>query len=397
MSAARLSLLCTCLVCLVHCSFFRPSPWTRERALRRSAAPEIADCGDTALLVQAIDRSLAYLAQAAGDAPVVYGKDRYSTAELRTSLLEVKEKALRLGLSEAFFEYLNKNFVFYRSAASRMLFTGYYEAVLSGSRVKTPRYQYPIYRAPEDLVRIELAKFITGKRAEGLPTQLRGRLTPQRTVEPFYSRDEIDFGQALSGRSLEIVWVDDLIDLFFLHIQGSGVIEFEDGSALNVNFADSNGRAYFAIGALLLKEGSLSKEEVSMQSIKAYLRTHPDRLREILSSNPSYIFFREVSAGPIGSIGAPLTALRSIATDSALFPKGALALIRTRLPTFDGSGTITGSREVSQLVLNQDTGGAIKGPGRVDLFTGRGPDAELLAGHLKARGEMYFLIRRRGE
>ncbi len=391
----RFTILCLCVFCLAHCTLIGSRAWTKYDALEPACHVEFKDQGDRESLIQAIDQSLAYLSHTPSDTLLQFGNDRYTTTDLQQSLRDVKQQIEALGLGEPFAAYLRENFSFYRSAAPNVLFTGYYEATLKGSRTKSARYQYPIYRVPDDLVRVNLPKLLPETKIEGLPTVIRGRITKNHDIEAYYSREQIDFSGGLNGRNLEIAWVDDPIELFFLHIQGAGVVELEDGSSLHVNFADINGQPYRAIGGLLLKEGLLTRENISMQSIQSYLRSNPQRLREILSYNPSYVFFRVVDHGPIGSVGVPLTPLRSIATDSALFPKGALALVEVEAPVFDRNGSISGTKRLQRLVLNQDTGGAIKGPGRVDLFTGRGPESELLAGHLNAPGELYFLMKKR--
>lgn len=384
---ARLGLLCAYMLCLVACTQVA----TRTSVLRPASPPKLQDSGDSAALINAIDQSLRYLSRKPPDAPLAFGSQTVSAAALIANLKAIRDKAVQSGISSAFFDFLREHSTFLRVTPKRVLVTGYYEPELRGSRVKTDRYRFPLYRAPGDLVTIDLRKFIDAGKLSGLPNILRGRLTPSRKVEPYYTRDEIDFSLRLAGKNLELVWIDDLVDVFFLQVQGSGIVKFEDGSQMRVNYADANGQPYRPIGARIVAEGLLSVEDVSMQSIRAFLHAHPERLREIFQYNPSYVFFREVQNGPLGSIGVPLTSLRSVAMDDALFPKGALGLLKTELPTFDEAGRPIGTRPFLQLILNQDSGGAIKGPSRVDLFTGRGAEAALIAGYLKAEGEVYFL------
>ena len=184
----------------------------------------------------------------------------------------------------------------------------------------------------------------------------------------------------------------DPIDLFFLQIQGSGLLRLEDDRLLPLNYAASNGRQYTSIGRVLLEKGKIRREDLSMQGLRRYLSDHPQEMEEVFAKNERYVFFRFGEGGAIGSLGVPLTPGRSIATDSSLFPKGALAWIVTRRPLLDAQEKVVGWRPVNRFVLNQDTGAAIRGPGRVDLFFGMGPRAGASAGHMKSEGELYFLL-----
>ncbi|MGZ3578720.1 MAG: murein transglycosylase A, partial [Syntrophales bacterium] len=269
-------------------------------------------------------------------------------------------------------------------------FTGYFEPIIEGSLERTERYSHPIYRTPDDTVVANLRKFDRKYKNE----KLVGRLSNGELI-PYFTRADIEEKGTLAGRNLELVWIMDPIDIFFLHIQGSGKIRLPDGSFTQVSFAQSNGRPYRSIGRYLLDKGKLTAGEISHQSIKKYLREHPEELSGIFNYNESYVFFRIVENGPIGALGLTLTSGRSIATDLELFPKGALAFIRLRKPVFEKDGNIRSWETFSRFVLNQDTGGVIKGPGRVDLFCGTGSDAEMLAGSLKENGELYFLVKKK--
>jgi membrane-bound lytic murein transglycosylase A len=198
----------------------------------------------------------------------------------------------------------------------------------------------------------------------------------------------------LQGRGLERVWLRDAWERFVLHIQGSGRVRLPDGRAIRVGYAASNGRPYRAIGRYLREQGYLQEKEISMERIGAFLQSNPGRAEEILSINERYIFFRLLadSEGPLGALGVPLTPGRSIATDLTLFPPGALAYLVSRQPELDESGKLTGWKELRRFVLNQDAGGAILGPGRVDLFFGSGDRAGRAAGEMKEEGKIYFLL-----
>jgi peptidoglycan lytic transglycosylase A len=347
-------------------------------------------------LILAIDQSLKYYEKLNPESAIAFANDWVSIGHIKESLIDFKIKLQELGLTEAFFLYVKENFRFYRSGAKETLFTGYYEADLRGALTKDDRYRFPLYKKPDDLLRVDLSKFYFYQKNKGLPSVLRGRLSASKpgTVIPYYNREEIDDQEQLMGKDLEIVWVDNAIDLFFLHIQGSGIVQLPDGKTLRVNYADSNGHPYRAIGKLLLQQNALTYENMSMQSIRKYLETHPEKLAEIFNYNPSYVFFRVLEEGPIGSIGVPVTSFRSIATDRRLFPKGGLCFVTTQIPVFDDLDNVVAWQSFSGFVLNQDTGGAIRSPARVDLFTGYGKQSQLIAGHMKQKGTFYFLIKK---
>jgi membrane-bound lytic murein transglycosylase A len=186
--------------------------------------------------------------------------------------------------------------------------------------------------------------------------------------------------------------VDDRIDLFFLHIQGSGRIYLTNGKTIRVHYHGANGRPYRSIGRLLIDQGKLGAAEMSMQRLKAYLKDHPEEVDEVLNHNPSYVFFKTETTGPIGAIGVDLTPGRSVAVDRRVFPMAAPAFMQTQIPVVDGNGRIDRWMDFSAFALNQDTGGAIQGPGRVDIFWGNGPYARIAAGHMQHEGAFYLLI-----
>lgn len=265
------------------------------------------------------------------------------------------------------------------------LITGYYEPILNGSMKADDQYRFPIYGRPKDLVTIKLAELypeLEGK-------TIRGRLDGNQVV-PFYSRAQIDNGldggsNSLSG--LEIAWVDDVVDLFFLHIQGSGRIKLTDGRILSVGYVDQNGHPYESIGLHLIRRGELKAEEVSLYTIKNWLAAHPEEAKQVLYSNPSYIFFTvrdQKLSGPIGSLGVPLTTERSIAIDRKYIELGSLVWVDTTLPAEHAV-------PYQRLMVAQDTGGAINGAVRADIFFGRGDKAQELAGTMKQPGRLYIL------
>jgi membrane-bound lytic murein transglycosylase A len=287
--------------------------------------------------------------------------------------------------SETIQGYFKQYFTPYRSinadGTDSGLITGYYQPLLKGSRTKTSVYRYPIYGRPDDLIIVELGSLYP----ELANKRVRGRLTENKLV-PYYNRSEIDTEQSpLRGK--ELIWVDDIIDLFFLQIQGSGIVQLENGERVVVGYADQNGQAYQSIGRLLIERGEISADKASMQGIKNWARNNLDKLRDLLNSNPSYVFFRELPAGlsgPLGALGVPIAAERSVAVDPQYVPLGAPIFLSTTYPN--------DSKPLQRLMLAQDTGGAIKGGVRADFFWGIGFDAGRQAGAMKQQGRMWVLL-----
>ena len=265
------------------------------------------------------------------------------------------------------------------------LITGYYEPLLKGSRKPYGRYRYPLYATPDELLVVELGDIYP----ELKNMRLRGRLQGRKVV-PYYSRAELENGAGKGAASLqgrELVWVEDAVELFFLQIQGSGRVELENGEIMRVGYAEQNGHPYKSIGKLLVDRGELALEKASMQGIKAWGQKNPKKLNELLRQNPSYVFFRELPVGlpgPLGALGVPLTAGRSLAIDPRSIPQGAPVFLATTWPDSD--------KQLQRLMVAQDTGGAIKGGVRADFFWGFGPDAGNQAGKMKQSGKMWVLM-----
>lgn len=256
------------------------------------------------------------------------------------------------------------------------LITGYYEPLLHGSRTRTQRFRYPLHGVPEDLLAVDLGALYP--ELKGKP--LRGRLDGRRVV-PYFSRTEI--GVAKKNPAPVIVWVDDPVALFFLQVQGSGRVQFEDGALLFVGYADQNGHPYFAIGNTLVARAAFKPEEVNLESIRAWLAANPGAAAEVLNTNPSYIFFAPREQPAVGALSVALTPQRSVAVDPAFIPLGLPLWLDTTLPD---------AAPFRRLVFAQDTGGAIKGPVRADVFFGFGPEAEKLAGNMKSPGRIFVLL-----
>jgi membrane-bound lytic murein transglycosylase A len=264
------------------------------------------------------------------------------------------------------------------------LFTGYYEPLLHGSRRRGGRYTVPLYLRPPELVMVDLGDF----REELRGQRIAGKVV-DGSLEPYPGRREIDEG-ALAGRELELVWVDDPVDAFFLHIQGSGRIRLAEGSEMRVGYAAQNGHPYRAIGRDLIERGALRREEVSMQTIRQWLEANPEQAAEVMQKNASYVFFQEIKGeSPLGAQGVPLTAGRSLAVDRKFLPLGVPLWLSASLPpAAEGQP----GRRLRRLMVAQDTGGAIRGPVRGDVFWGHGDEAADLAGKMRHRGRLWVLL-----
>ncbi|HLN84839.1 MAG TPA: MltA domain-containing protein [Candidatus Limnocylindrales bacterium] len=357
---------------------------------KQSATP-LTDDLDRDSLRTAVQYSIAYLQkippeQIVGEQPRVF-----TAGEILASLQEFDRLLDDWSCRPCFAREIERRFEFVPSSkdpvATEVLFTGYYQPVIDGSLVRTEKFRYPIYGRPTDLI---IAEQVTVKPQMSVE-KIIGRAEGEDFV-PYYNRREIDQESRLEGRGLEIAWVADPIELFFLHIQGSGIIRLPDGTQLSVGYAGRNGWPYRSIGRLLIDSGKLTKDEMSMQRLRRYLRENPQEQNEIFNFNPSYIFFRMNAAGPMGSLEVPVTAERSLATDSRLFPKGALVLVSTEIPVVSGAGELTGWRAVRRYMLNQDTGGAIRGPQRADIYFGADETAASMAGYMNRPGRIFFPV-----
>jgi membrane-bound lytic murein transglycosylase A len=273
--------------------------------------------------------------------------------------------------------------VFNSDGSSQGLITGYYEPLLHGARKRGGIYQTPLYKAPDDLLTIDL----TSVYPELKGMRLRGRVVGNKVV-PYYSRAELAQSDSLANKVL--CWVDDPIAAFFLQVQGSGRVVMEDTKEIvRVAYADQNGYPYRSIGKYLVANGELTLDQASAQGIKNWIATHPERQQELLNANPSYVFFKEEriadpAVGPKGALGVPLTPQRSIAIDAQLLPLGVPVFLATTLPNSDVP--------LQRLVMAQDTGGAIRGAVRADYFWGFGDVAGENAGRMKQQGVLWVLL-----
>ncbi|HEY0905939.1 MAG TPA: MltA domain-containing protein [Methylophilus sp.] len=296
-------------------------------------------------------------------------------------------QALQVDASDAgaIASYWRQNFNVYAttqaSAEPQGLITGYYQPVLKGARTKTARYAVPLYKAPSDLITVNLANLFPELKYK----RVRGRLQGQ-TLVPYLTRAEIEQSPSPLAGS-ELAWVENPVEAFFLQVQGSGVIMLENGERLPVGYADQNGHPYQSIGRLLVERGEMTASEASMQSIKNWVAQHPAQLRGLLDANPSYVFFKPLPVGlpgPLGALGVPLTAARSIAIDPLYIPLGAPVYLAATYPN--------SAQPLQQLMMAQDTGGAIKGGVRADVYWGEGEAAGKLAGAMRQQGRLWVWL-----
>ncbi|MBU1712707.1 MAG: murein transglycosylase A [Proteobacteria bacterium] len=356
-----------------------------------SEYPRFVDDTNYVNLSDSIQQSLSYLKKRPKDMKFKFGQDVYETPHMVDSLVKFLEFIEKRPSAGELRRYIDENFYVYKSTGingnGEVLFTGYYEPLLEGSLSKSDKHRYPVYGTPPDLISIDLSLFSPKYEGE----KITGRYTG-RTVVPYYERKEIETGRMLEGKVPVIVWVKDPVDLFFLQIQGSGKILLENGEMINIHYHAENGRPYKAIGNLLIQKKVIPPSEMSMQRIRGYLNSNPEEVQDILNYNTSYIFFKIEEDGPLGCLGVKLTPRRSVALDRRIFPLAGLVYIETVKPQVSGNGEITEWIINKSFVLSQDTGGAIRGPGRADIFWGNGKYAETAAGNMKHKGSLYFLI-----
>lgn len=337
--------------------------------------------GDRAALLTAIADSLRYLdSDAAVEDYQNYPIAGITRDRVRRSLLRFRELLLSANSAVELQAAVRREFVWYRATgydgAGTVAFTGYFEPTYAASRQPTEEYRYPLYGLPDDFENWSL---------------------PHPTRRALEGVDGTGSNSPLRG--LELVWLRDRLEAFLIHVQGSARLQLTDGTVMTVNYAGNTDYGYVGIGAELVRDGLMALEDLTLQALVAYFQQHPNQLSEYLLRNNRFIFFRTTDGDPaIGVLKVPVTAERSIATDKSLMPPGALALIHTQIPTQNPPNPNTSDRGewpqpwVSRFVLDHDTGGAIKGPGRVDIFMGTGQLAGDRAGLINSSGQLYYLL-----
>lgn len=367
-----------------------PSEATTMAPLRRLDPTDVADrqaryallrdnrlWQDRAALLQAIDRSLTYLGTpAAQEAYAQYGMPEFTRDRVRRSLTRFRQLVRTSNSLESFQAAVLNEFDVYQSVGNdgqgTVGFTGYFEPIYPASRVRTAEFRYPLYREPPNL---------------------------EQWPQPHPTRVELEGTDGLQGsqgrlRGMELVWLRDRLEAYLVQVQGSARLQLTNNGIMTVGYAGRTEHPYVSLGRELINDGKVPEEGLTLPVVIDYFRQHPDELDEYIARNNRFIFFRETAGQPpIGSLNVPVTPERSIATDKTLMPPGALALIYTDLPYPDRNGRLFPQR-VSRFVLDQDTGGAIRGPGRVDVFMGTGQVAGDRAGLVNHPGELYYLLLR---
>ena len=370
--------------------FFYRDSYKPLHHISQGKAPVFTDDMSYNSLLSAAQSHSGYLKNRDGFDHTAFGETNYSTDWLLESIHSFVGKIKENPAQEELHQFILENYDIYQAGGRddkrkrQMLVTGYYEPLFDGSLSKNGPYIYPIYSPPQDLV--------NEKPRNGNPARI-GRIT-DKGFTSYWSRAEIETLNITQG--YELVYLKDPFDAFLLHVQGSGRIRLPDNSVRTIQFAGSNGLEYNSIGKLLVDEKKMELTEVTVPAIRNYLKQHPGQLQKILHHNPRFIFFNWGNdLGPKGSSGAILTPGRSVAIDNSVLPDSAIGYLTTRKPEVNQQGEIIDWIPLNRFVFPQDSGAAIKGTGRVDLFWGHGYYAEMAAGHMKEDGELYFLVKKR--
>lgn len=394
-SGKHLAFTACVLTSLLTLAFF----WLRKPFFTQSlnkfdsaSAPILVDRGDLTHLKKAIRLQLEYFQNPKKHDYTPSHPDFTRARQIKTYRMLLDHLNLPNATSHSLAQFIKKHYDVYQLSGDgygKVLATGYYVPLLKGSRQPSKTTPYPLYRPPK-MERIDLKQY-----RSTLPNASLRAVWHNQQLIPMHTRHDIDFNHALAGQKLEILYLANYMDQFFLHIQGSGLVELENGKRVAVGYLDQNGRSYHPIGKNLLRDKKIRKENMSMQAIKTYFVEHPQDIAHYASLNESYVFFRELPADrfPLGSLDIPLTPWRSIASDHAAIPSGALTFVHTEVPVADTHGH-THQQRVATFMLNQDTGGAIKGTDRIDMYFGNGPHAEYSAGHMAQSAKVYAILAR---
>jgi membrane-bound lytic murein transglycosylase A len=360
--------------------------------------PQFHDALSRKSLAKAANKSLAYL-NSMEPTRTFYriGNKDIAVGELEATAQEIIHVVSESKDDQELNARLRQEFDLYQSVGSdgngRVVFSSYYQPVLSASSKRTSKYKYPLYRKPKDLVLVDLAQF---GRANGDP--LLGRVTKDGRLVPYFTRRDIDVRKALAGRGLEIAWLADPFDRLALHIEGSGILKFPSGKVMLARYVATNSLPYKSVGTALVGSGVISKSDISYERLRQYLKDHPEGESWILAQNPRYTFFGlEPLSGegePFGTISQSLIPGRSIAIDPKAIPLGSVAYFETAMPQADVQGRLLGIFPTSRFALCQDTGGAIQGPGRVDIYVGHGEQAKTMATNQWAEGKLYIFLKK---
>ncbi|MBF0628055.1 MAG: MltA domain-containing protein [Magnetococcales bacterium] len=383
-----------------------PTPTNSVREVPWSdVPPELFQDGQIQAWADALMNSATYYRRVPAETPFTFGATQVTAAQMHQATRELAELA-RLNDPAKLQQTLQKRFRLFRSiggnSKGNVLVTGYYEPLLHGSLTRSKRYFYPIYRLPPEGKKGKAPRYASREQidapffappapepSKSSPPQKSGKGAKKSKKAKAPKKVE----SALANQGLELVWVDNVIDAFFLHIQGSGRVQLDNGQMMRIGYHGTNGKPYQAIGRILIDEGKIPHQEMTMPRLRQWLMDNPKEVKRIFFANPSYVYFRVQSEDAVGNINVPLTKERSIATDHRLFPKGAPGVLMTTLPEFAADGkTVAKWNPDVRFIVNQDTGGAIRGAGRVDMFFGFGPGVENRAGVMKQNGSRLYFI-----
>lgn len=381
------------LVVLAACT--REPARDRSQALRLVSAPRLADDLGRADLVQKLNQHAAFLASLQTPAVLQFGERRFSARDYAAAVEAFLSRTAALSDDGAFFRALEESFDFWEVYGGRrwgeIVLTSYFEPEIPGRVQKTADFDTPLLRRPADLVQVLTSQFDERLAEAGT---LRGRLQRddrgRQSLVPYPAREAIQQG-ALRGQKLEIAWTRP-VDAFFMQVQGSGTVVLPDGRRLRLGYSDQNGQLYQSIGKFLTD--AIPLEKMSLYAIETHLAGLPRaQVQAVLNKNPSFVFFEHIDGDPKTSLGNTVFAGRTLATDPRFFPKGALAFAEFKKPVFEGADSLEPGRwqDTARFVFDQDTGGAIKGTARADLFWGAGSEAKRHAGFMKDPARLYYL------
>lgn len=354
-----------------------------QTALRKITDPAMIPdityaCYEVLDLRQSIDYSLRYLAKPSSKKYFPFGED--ISHERAVASLKTLARLLDSGLAgRPLAAAINEQFEFYQSVGcddmGTVLYTGYYTPIFDGSLTPTSVYRYPLYKQPKDLVKGEDGVILGRKNADG-------------TFSLYPDRKELETSGQLKG--LELVYLADPFEVYIAQVQGSAKIRTADGKLLTIGYTANNGHEYKSIGEEMIRDGVLTREQLSLQQMIEYFKANPQMVDTYTQRNPRFVFFQFDSGEPRGSLNEPVTAMRSIATDKSIYPRACIGLLQTRLPRLNGM-EIT-DRPYTGFALDQDTGGAIRAPGRCDVYMGVGDQASKLAGRVYQEGKLYYIF-----
>lgn len=329
--------------------------------------PNFFDDFDKVSLLKSIDNSIKYLKTRKVNFRMQSGQ--FSQEEVLSSLIVFRELLETTRSHEEFDKLIKQKFDVYISRGDgdgKVLYTGYFQPIFDGSYTKTSRFQYPIYKRPAELVK----------------------------GQPYYSKAEIDINGVLRGKNLELVYVESYLAAHIIHVQGTAIIRLPTGKEISIGYHGDNGKGYTSVIKELINDGYISKDNISLDTLENFFKAKPDFEKRYLSKNERYIFFKEIIGGPYGSLGMEVTPRRSLAThsfqkDEYLFPPCGIAFVDCQLPMVDGT-RMTYSHS-NFFAINQDTGSAITGRGRADIYFGVGDKAKIYAGYTHTKGKLYYL------